>query len=253
MGDGYSSYSSRALTVKPNFTNSGASTINVSGLGTASIYKNVSGVATALVAGDIVSGIPAILICDGTNFLLTNPTSTASSSGALILLKTINAAAQASVVFDSTVITSAYNKYVIEYDGLYTAAGSDDLRLSFSTNNGSTYITSGYYSNGIRVISGTVTGTFDNNTAYIDITGANSVLGSSASAPTSGTIKFSNPSASAQINVDISCSTPQTSGLGFFKATGTNTSTTAINNGKIVSSDASNITGNFHLYGIAGN
>lgn len=72
---GYTSYVARALTVKPSFTNTGASTINVSGLGTAAIYKNVAGTQTALSSGDIVSGTPAILICDGVGFLLANPTS----------------------------------------------------------------------------------------------------------------------------------------------------------------------------------
>jgi len=76
---GYSSYVGRALTVKPSFTNTGASTVNVSGLGAASLYKNVSGVQTALSSGDIVSGTPAILICDGTAFLLANPTSSTFS------------------------------------------------------------------------------------------------------------------------------------------------------------------------------
>jgi hypothetical protein len=71
----YSSYTGRALTIKPNFTNTGAATLNVSGLGNASFYKNIGGVSTALASGDIVSGIPAIVISDGTNFLLTNPTS----------------------------------------------------------------------------------------------------------------------------------------------------------------------------------
>lgn len=70
---GYASYVGRALTVVPNFTNTGAGTINVSGLGTAAIYKNLAGVSTALGSGDIVSGIPAILVCDGTGFLLANP------------------------------------------------------------------------------------------------------------------------------------------------------------------------------------
>lgn len=77
---GYSSYTARALTVKPNFTNTGASTINVSGLGNVTIYKNVGGVSTALSSGDMTANIPAILICDGTNFLLTNPTSSFSIS-----------------------------------------------------------------------------------------------------------------------------------------------------------------------------
>ncbi len=77
---GYSSYVGRSLTVVPNFTNSSATTINVSGLGAASIYKNVGGVATATVSGDMVSNLPAILICDGTGFLLANPTGGAVTS-----------------------------------------------------------------------------------------------------------------------------------------------------------------------------
>lgn len=80
---GYSSYVGRALTVKPNFTNTAAATINVSGLGAASIYKNVGGVATALASGDMVSAIPAVLVCDGTGFLLANPTISTSSTNKL--------------------------------------------------------------------------------------------------------------------------------------------------------------------------
>lgn len=75
----YSQYVGRALTVVPNFGNTGAATFNVSGLGAASIYKNVNGTQTALSSGDIVSGTPAILVCDGTGFLLANPTFTSSS------------------------------------------------------------------------------------------------------------------------------------------------------------------------------
>lgn len=76
---GYAQYVARALTVIPNFTNTSSSTINVSSLGAASIYKNVSGVQTAIAAGDMVSGTPAILICDGTGFLLANPTAATAS------------------------------------------------------------------------------------------------------------------------------------------------------------------------------
>lgn len=72
---GYSSFIARALTIMPNFTNTSSATINVSSLGNASIYKNVGGVSTSLSAGDMTSGIPAVIVCDGTNFLLTNPTS----------------------------------------------------------------------------------------------------------------------------------------------------------------------------------
>lgn len=76
---GYSSYIGRALTVIPNFSNTGAATINVSSLGTASIYKNVAGVQTALASGDITANNPIVLICDGTGFLLVNPATTSAS------------------------------------------------------------------------------------------------------------------------------------------------------------------------------
>lgn len=106
---GYSSYVARALTVIPNFTNSAASTVNVSGLGTASIYKNIAGTATALSSGDIKQGIPAILICDGTGFLLANPsgssggvTSVTNSDGSLTVSPTTGA-----VVASCTTATSS--------------------------------------------------------------------------------------------------------------------------------------------------
>src|SRR5579884_1488824 len=55
---GYANYAGRALTVIPNFTNTGGSTINVSGLGAVSIYKNINGVSTALTSGDMQGSIP---------------------------------------------------------------------------------------------------------------------------------------------------------------------------------------------------
>ncbi len=57
--------------------NTGASTINVNGLGVKSIKKNVS---TALAAGDILANQIITLIYDGTNFQLYAPTSGGSGS-----------------------------------------------------------------------------------------------------------------------------------------------------------------------------
>lgn len=248
---GYSSYTSRALTIKPNFTNSGAATINVSGLGTVSMYKNVSGVATALIAGDVVSGIPAIIVCDGTNFLLTNPTSTASSSGALILLKTTNAVAQASVTFDSTVITTAYNKYIIEFDGVYTSGG-DEILFTISTNNGSTYLATGYSIEGTsQVGAGAVTPFNAASATSMDLT---QTTGSptSASASSSGTIKFSDV-AGAQIKLFYTMSgAPSATYAQYLQGLALNSSTLYLNNIKIAPA-AGTFTGNFHLYGVSGN
>lgn len=55
---------------KPAATNSGAATIALNGLSAKSIVKYAS---TALAANDLVSGAPALLIYDGTNFVLLNP------------------------------------------------------------------------------------------------------------------------------------------------------------------------------------
>lgn len=57
--------------LKANFTNSGAATLNVSGLGAVAI-KKLNG-ATALLSGDIASGQEFIVIHDGTNFQLVSP------------------------------------------------------------------------------------------------------------------------------------------------------------------------------------
>lgn len=254
---GYSNYVGRALTVIPNFTNSDASTINVSGLGTASIYKNSSGVATALIAGDIASGIPAILICDGTNFLLTNPTSTSTSSGALILLKTINAAAQSSVIFDNTVITNAYNKYVIEFDSLYGSANSA-LYLTISTDNGSTYKNSGYIATGQTQpqTSTTITGADLTAQAQIDLGfGVGQLSAVGANYGISGTLKFSGPN-NGNNDWFVYDETIMTTSNGSFndvitRCSGWGTSSGAVNNIKLAPSTGT-FTGNFHLYGIAG-
>lgn len=117
---GYSSYVGRALTIKPSFTNTGAATVNVSGLGTISIYKNVGGVQTALASGDIVSGSPAILISDGTGFLLANPTSIpVTGSGvakAWVYFSTSGGVATINKAFNITSVTrTSTGKYTIAF------------------------------------------------------------------------------------------------------------------------------------------
>jgi len=55
---------------RPAGGNTGATTIAVNGLAAKSIVKFGS---TALASGDLVTGVPALIIYDGTNFLLLNP------------------------------------------------------------------------------------------------------------------------------------------------------------------------------------
>jgi len=62
------------LAFKANFTNTGAATYNPNGLGATAI-KKLDG-ATALVAGDVVSGQIVVLRYDGTNFQMISPVGT---------------------------------------------------------------------------------------------------------------------------------------------------------------------------------
>jgi hypothetical protein len=60
--------------------------------------------------------------------------------GGLTLLATVNASAATSVVFGSSVITSSYHKYVVEFDGVYTNTGGSKINFTISSNNGSSYL-----------------------------------------------------------------------------------------------------------------
>lgn len=60
------------------------------------------------------------------------------NAGGLLYIATANASAQSSVIFNNTYITTAYNKYVVEFDGMFSN-GSLALLLDVSINNGSTY------------------------------------------------------------------------------------------------------------------
>jgi hypothetical protein len=64
-------YATRMLVVfTPANANTGATTINVNGVGAKSIVK---GNGTALAANDLLTTVPAVLVYDGTNFVLLNP------------------------------------------------------------------------------------------------------------------------------------------------------------------------------------
>jgi hypothetical protein len=171
-------------------------------------------------------------------------TAVAGSSG-MKLLATVNASAASSVVFNSTYITSTYNKYVIEYDGAFTSGGG--LQLSMSVNNGSTY---------------TAPTCFDNsrNSNYIGyyISGSMPTFGTSAGNSASATVKFTIGSSSIAQTMSVSDfaigvtmnagsgTVPMPNNECYANLSG------AVNNVEIVPQGGGTITGNFHLYGLSG-
>ena len=63
-----------ALLLFPNFTNTGAATLNVDGIGAKSIFAN----GAALAGGEIISGVPILVAYNGTQFDLINSASAVS-------------------------------------------------------------------------------------------------------------------------------------------------------------------------------
>ena len=73
------------------------------------------------------------------------PTFQAASGGTnnLVLIQSQTASTSSSISFTSG-ITSTYTTYLLVYSGIYTSDNSDSLGVQFSTNGGSSYLSSGY-------------------------------------------------------------------------------------------------------------
>lgn len=83
-------YSTGMLVVfTPAGANTGATTLNVNSLGARSIVKRNG---TALIANDLVAGIPALVVTSGTQFVLLNPLTDMSAAQVLAALLTVDGA-----------------------------------------------------------------------------------------------------------------------------------------------------------------
>jgi hypothetical protein len=172
--------------------------------------------------------------------------------GGMVLLATVNASGASSVTFGSSYITSTYSKYVIEFDSVYVSHDSGTLDLLFSSNDGSSYVSTYYY------------GTSSSNTPssgasfpIITVDSGPTGCGSSCGNGAQGTIKFSNPS-EGYMNFMSTASSPYNFGGGITalivepETYGFVPSSSAMNALKIVELNGYTITGNFHLYGLSG-
>jgi hypothetical protein len=188
---------------------------------------------------------------------------TAAASTGMVLLATVNASGASSVSFGSSYITTSYNKYVLEFDGVYTNdAGT--LDLFFSTSNGSSYLNSNYGWNGMNfnTFSNAILLDAKSSQGQISLgggTGAGFTQGttsSTSSLVSAGTLKFSNLAEAVRARVDWQIDWQGSDGHSLSNNSpysGFNTTTTAINAIKITDDSGGTISGNFHLYGLSGN
>lgn len=167
----------------------------------------------------------------------------APSSGALVLIATVNASASASVVFTSSSITTTYKKYILEFDGVFTSDGQP-INYTASINNGGGYTSPA----GQGIPNGTVSGWNGFFSAML-VTGNGNT---SAAGAVSGTLKFTIGSATVAQTYELNNSDVTSNGSvsSLMRAQGTLAG--SVNNIKFVDQNGGTITGNFHLYGVSG-
>ena len=110
------------IVMKANFTNTGAATINLNGLGAKSIKKNDG--ATALSANDIVSGQIVVLRYDGTNFQMLSPVGTPATAAFTSKTVYLSGTSSAAIGTSSTsVVDFDTHQYTIDANFLTNTTG----------------------------------------------------------------------------------------------------------------------------------
>jgi hypothetical protein len=165
-----------------------------------------------------------------------------------ILLHTLMASSSASLTFTSTYLTSAYTSYFIKFCNIVnsTGTGSPIFVMNFSTNNGSSYLTtnyaSGYVANGYNSVPSVASGITTQCPLTIAIT--------SSPVGYNGEIYINLPQSDMASYVGrgfINTPTPPE----FLTLYGVNTGTTFINNIQFEYTAGLITTGTISLYGIS--
>jgi hypothetical protein len=172
----------------------------------------------------------------------------ASSAGSLVLLATVTASGGASVSFSSTYITATYNTYLLNFSNVQPASNNDILLMQISTNNGSTYISTGYQSGQNQWIYNSATLSNGNSTSYLFLTPG---VGSANFA--SGQAWLSNMQNGASFLAWGNSSVFYNSASAYGANMISYNAATSVNNIKIYCLSGGNITtGTFNLYGLVG-
>lgn len=228
----------------------------ISGGGTSGDVTITNSMATAIDAkGDLIAGTGADAfsrLAVGTNgqaLVADSTTATglkwAAASGGLTFIARTSFSNVASQAFDS-VFTSTYKNYLVVFDNIYAATGSDKLQLQFRYS-GNTTQTTGLYSNCVwaRANAATVTNEYITNGTQANIgftTGASTTQGSGFMYVS----QVGNSSTTAIANGQYF------EGQGVYGGSFNALSSTARTyDGFLLKSSSTNITGTVSIYGLA--
>ena len=177
------------------------------------------------------------------------PTWTTPSAGALTLVSSATASNSAFIAF--TGLTTTYRAYILEFDSVYFQSAYDQLLVQLSTNNGSSYLTTGYQRTLIYQTSATVTGYFSASTTQMVIGGATG--GSDVSTETvNGTFTIFAPAvAGKRANTYVTSNSSYLGVLENLLGAQLNTTNSAVDAFKVFAGAGNIVAGNFRLYGLA--
>jgi len=174
-----------------------------------------------------------------------NPSFKPFASGSWVLLQTQNASASANITFTSTYITSTYSTYVLLYTGVTTTHILGQTTLILSTNNGSSYLSTGYISSCNYLINTTAGLNNNNSTSSILVSSSQLFTNHNGYIIMNNLNTTSNPQFNGESINQINNATQY-----FNIISGCNTTTTPVNNIQISNSGSVFALGTFTLYGL---
>jgi hypothetical protein len=242
------------LTFKASSSNTSTVTVNVDGLGNKNLYKMNSGALTALASGDLISGGVYEIFYDGTQFQVKALAEGPFASGALRYLGTATASSSATIDLTS-LLSSTYDDYLIVIDSVIPATSNTDLQLLTSSNNGSSFATSGYFYSYTKLGGGGASVPISGGSGATQILVADGVT-NNTSASINGEVRFHNVNNAAAYK-GLTFQTAYFSGgvadTNFFNAAGgavRTDSSNAINAIRFKMSSGNIASGTFKVYGI---
>lgn len=221
-------------------------------VGISSTTLSFVSVGSATIGGNLTTNVTGSsqLLQVNSSGVVSGAGSPAASGSSLVLLSAQSASSSANINFNSSLITSTYNDYVILFDDVNLGTTNQDLMLQYSANNGSTMLTANYswaVSGNCSNIGGSSGSTSDSG---IHLNGTDHFITGSLGG--SGEIHVSNVNTAnyvyeygnttTLVNTGVVCILP--SAGAYVGATG------AINYLRIVPTSGTITSGNFYLYGI---
>ena len=174
------------------------------------------------------------------------------SAGGLVKLNTTDiTSSTATLTFNNTLITSTYDKYILEYTGLKPVTDGVTWRGRFSTDNGSSFITGSYVYGYNSTFLGTAsqTGSGSSKTDYIL---SDYLHGNDANYPSNGTFRFEGfQDANTYLTVRHDSIIENSANNGYYRLEGWQIDNASVVNYMEFSFTSGNIAdGTFTLYGL---